>query len=409
MNNVMILGAGVYQIPLINAAKRLGYRTLVASVPGNYPGFEVADECVYVDTRDAQTLLEVAKDKKIIGVVTACTDVPVPSIGLINDEMGLAGVGLKSAMLSSNKIEMKKAFKKSGVNTAEFEIVPLDASEESCAAISEKIGYPVIFKAIDSSGSRGIMRVFTKKDIAQALHEVRQTTRESSFLIERYLVGVEFGMQGFVQGGEIGLVMLHGDYLFQGETAVPMGHYVPYGEGNNGAAELEARKAIESLGITDGAVNIDAIYSENKVYIIEVGARAGATCLPELVSLRYDCDYYEMIVRNALGENVDIPHVKRNAAAAMILCPANEGIISAIECLPSANDTVKNISLDYGPGDMIKKFSVGPDRIGQVVVAAGSLDNAESILMNKIKEIRIRLDGGKLVEWATPERGVEMK
>lgn len=37
MKKILILGAGIYQVPLINTARRLGIETIVASIPGNYP------------------------------------------------------------------------------------------------------------------------------------------------------------------------------------------------------------------------------------------------------------------------------------------------------------------------------------------------------------------------------------
>ena len=39
MKKIMILGAGIYQVPLIKTAKRLGICSIVVSIPGNYPGF----------------------------------------------------------------------------------------------------------------------------------------------------------------------------------------------------------------------------------------------------------------------------------------------------------------------------------------------------------------------------------
>ena len=43
---LLILGAGIYQVPLIETAKRMGLETIVASIPGNYPGFALADKVV---------------------------------------------------------------------------------------------------------------------------------------------------------------------------------------------------------------------------------------------------------------------------------------------------------------------------------------------------------------------------
>ena len=39
---LMILGAGIYQVPLIKKAKEMGLETLVVSIKGNYPGIALA-------------------------------------------------------------------------------------------------------------------------------------------------------------------------------------------------------------------------------------------------------------------------------------------------------------------------------------------------------------------------------
>ena len=47
MTKIMILGAGIYQVPLIETAKKMGLYTIVVSIPGNYPGFALADKVYY--------------------------------------------------------------------------------------------------------------------------------------------------------------------------------------------------------------------------------------------------------------------------------------------------------------------------------------------------------------------------
>ena len=401
--NVLVLGAGVYQIPLIDRAKRSGAHTIVASIEGDYPGFAIADECAYLDTRDKEGLLALAREKEVDAVVTACTDVCVPSLGYICDELGLPGVSYDAALLSSNKIEMKKAFAHEGVRTAEFSIVPLDSSIEDCEAICTQIGYPVIFKAIDSSGSRGIEVVDDPSMIKSAIETVRSVTKCDEFLIERFLKGIEFGMQAFVQNGKVLFVMLHGDYLFQGATAVPMGHYIPYGDDKlSRLASIEAEKAIKALEIDNCAVNVDGILCDGEVYIIEIGARAGATCLPELVSLQYGIDYYDAILQCSFGEKVTIPERRNTYVYAMILCPSNHGVVESIDCIPAVDEHIRYISLDVKKGDAIKEFHVGPDRIGQVVVEGSTPEEAEKLLFEALDAIRIRLTDGVYVQWASP-------
>ena len=404
MDNVLILGAGVYQVPLIKTAKRLGYRVVVASIPGKYPGFEFADEISYTDIRDKDALLELAREREVKAVLTAGTDVAISSIGYICEQLGLPGINADTGRKVTDKIAMKEAFREGGVTTARFEFVNLDEGEPGARRIAESIGYPVIFKAIDSSGSRGITKVFSSEGIRDAIANVRENTRADRYLIEELIIGTEFGTQAFVQDGEIVLFMPHGDYLYEGDTAVPAGHYVPFGDkAMENAAREETQRAIEAVGIRDGAANIDAIYRDGEAYILEIGARAGATCLPEIVSARFGIDYYEVIVRKALGEHVDIPAECLDVnVCAMLLCPDRPGVVRSTSLPEHVADTVTDVTLDRAPGAVMRRFRVGPDRSGQVVASGASMAQLERDVRDAMKGVVVELEEGGCEEWVMP-------
>ena len=65
MKKIMILGAGIYQVPLIKTAKKLGLYTIVVSIPGNYPGFELADKVYYENTVDDERFLKSQKKNRL--------------------------------------------------------------------------------------------------------------------------------------------------------------------------------------------------------------------------------------------------------------------------------------------------------------------------------------------------------
>ena len=71
MKKILILGAGIYQVPLIKTAKRLGLYTIVASIPGKYPGFELADKVYYENTTDVGKILAIARREQIDGIISA--------------------------------------------------------------------------------------------------------------------------------------------------------------------------------------------------------------------------------------------------------------------------------------------------------------------------------------------------
>ena len=77
----MILGAGIYQVPLIRTARRMGLYTIVVSIPGDYPGFALADKIYELNTRDKEAILAAAEKEQIDGICTSGTDVAVSTIG----------------------------------------------------------------------------------------------------------------------------------------------------------------------------------------------------------------------------------------------------------------------------------------------------------------------------------------
>ena len=404
MDKILILGAGVYQVPLIKAAKRLGYYVIVASVAGKYPGFEFADEVHYTDIRAREELLEIARQSNVRAVLTAGTDVAISSIGYICEHLGLPGINARTGILVTSKLEMKKAFRDAGVTTAKFDIVGIADGVDKAMGVVERIGYPAIFKSIDSSGSRGITKVFGREDVEAAIKNVQENTRSECYLIEELIIGREFGAQAFVQGGEIIMFMPHGDYLFEGDTAVPIGHYVPFGDEDvNRMARVETQRAIEAVGLLDGAVNLDAIERDGEVYVLEIGARAGATALPELVSARFGINYYEAIVRKALGENVEIPAECHDVnACAMLLCPDRPGVVVSTSMPESVPKTITDVALDRAPGAVMRRFRVGPDRSGQVVAQNASFAQLELDIRETMRNIVVNLEDGSHEEWILP-------
>ena len=391
MKKLMIMGAGIYQVPLIEKAKKMGIYTIAVSIPGNYPGFAVADQCCYENTVDYERILEVAKREKIDGIVTAGTDVAVITIGKVCDELGLTGLSFEAAKIASNKILMKKKYEEYGVRTARFREVSF---EDDIYEKTEGLNFPLIFKAVDTSGSRGIIRVNSREEFEPARALVKANTRTDFFIVEEFIEGEEFGAQAFVYRGEVKFILPHGDYVFQGDTGVPVGHFAPYALAPEIVEDTKAQltKAIEAMGLDNCAINADFILKDGKTYVLELGGRSGATCLAELVSIYYGFDYYEKLIQAALGEDVEFPQERAVANASMLLRSDKDGRITSIENRNEPDEDIYEIHFDYGVGDEVKKFRVGPHRIGHVIAKGETLDAAVKKLDEALSKIRITVE-----------------
>ncbi len=386
MKKLMILGAGIYQVPLIKKSKEMGIYTIVVSIPGPYPGFAFADKVYYIDTTDSENILKIAKEEKIDGIITAGTDVAVTTVGKVCDKLGLKGISYEAAEIANNKSKMKDAYEAAGVRTAKYKQIPF--SDNDIKKSIEGLNFPLIFKVVDSSGSRGIEKVASIEEIDAVVERIKPYTKLDYFIAEEFLVGEEFGAQAYIEDGEIKFILPHGDYVFQGDTGVPVGHFVPYNLDADilDDAKVQLQKAAGAMKLNNCAMNVDFILCNGKTYVLEIGGRSGATCLSEMVSIYYGFNYYEKMIRVSLGEDVDFSSDKCVPCAAMLLKSDKKGkIVTQIN--NNTDNSVIEVQFDYQPGDTVEKFRIGPHRIGHVIVIGDTIEQAVSNLENALDKI----------------------
>lgn len=403
--SILILGAGIYQTPLIGKVQERGYRAVVLSMPGSYPGIALADEFLPINTTDEQGVVEAARAHDACAVITTGTDVAMRSLGATCDALGLPGPSYESARRATNKLDMKRAFVKGGVRSARF--APARTAEEATDAWGElAAGSPnhaVMVKCPDRSGSRGISVARSAGEVTGAFRSAVDASICGYAIVEDLIVGHEIGVDGYVdKRGEVTFLAPHDKrVLSNGHTDVPVGHLM------NAAlvSELLSRTDVaEQVGLTARAVamrgcffNMDVMLDdEGMAWVIEAGVRAGATCIPEVIGGYYGFDYYDAMLDAALGIDPAFPERPAVGASEGRLLVASRdsiateadamGILGPIESHHGARLTA---SFDYAPGATLPRFQNGTSRIGQVFgtaddpnALATALDEAQTRLAN---------------------------
>ena len=398
MKKIMILGAGTYQVPLIRTAQRMGIYTIVVSIPGDYRGFELADKICELDTRDREGILEAARREQIDGICTSGTDVAVSTIGYVCEQMGLPGIPLKAAEILTDKALMKEAFLKGKVSASCGRRV---SNVQEAKEAARGIGYPVVVKRVDSSGSRGITVVQEEERIEEAFHHAIGRSSRDYVLVEGFIRGTEIGVDGFVQNGELVFLAPHGKFVYRGEnTTVPVGHEFPYRCTDKVREEIrrQMQAAVAASGADRCSVNADVFVDGDKVSVIEMGGRTGATCIPELISIYYGFDFYEKMIRSALGEEVDFETTAEQPCMAKLLMSPVSGVITDIDAegLDRLREQGVTIEIDFPVGHKVFAMADGTDRIGHVIAKVDKEEELDE-LIGKVRSC-IRIDGQSLEE-----------
>ncbi|MBP7828766.1 MAG: ATP-grasp domain-containing protein [Kiritimatiellae bacterium] len=369
----------------------MGLHTLVASRPGPYPGFALADRVFHVDTTDAEAVLNVARSEKIAGICTTGTDVALAALGRVADALGLPGPSAAATAIATNKLLMRRAGRQAGVRMPDFRAVRTAAEARTAA---RELGYPVMFKAVDSSGSRGIVKVGGLDDVERAVAKVRAVTRHDDFLVEQFIEGTDCGAEAFVQHGRVVFLLPTGCTVFEGDAHVPVGHHLPHPEGLARLDDIrdQVERCVRAAGLDHCAMNFDFMLNGDGVHVIEFGARAGGTCLPELAGLHCGFNYYEQILRAALGLDTAFGAPAGPACAAALLLADRDGTLREMSNGHAPDPRTVDVAFDYRPGDRVRRFRVGPDRIGHLIVKGERLDEARADLERKRRGIRIVIE-----------------
>jgi biotin carboxylase len=391
--SLLIIGAGFGQVPAIRKAKELGVTTICVDKNPNALGMAEADFSYEMDVVDFEGCLKICKKHSVNGVMTMQSDLPVPTVGYINDALKLIGVDQKTAMACSNKILMRKILEEHNCEQPRFKII--ETLDEAVKA-AEEIGMPCVIKAPDSSGSRGVTKVNFSSEIEAALREAFLYSRDKSIIVEEYISGLEFGAQTFSENGVCKLVLMHNDTLSDPPYMIPIGHSFPFkhlNESERKLAEEDIKKAVLSLGINDGPANVDLILNSitNRVKVIEIGARIGATCLPELVYHYTGKDWVELTIKNVLGEPIDLNFDQNNPVAALILQSPNDGRFVDIE-LPSNQEYLIEFEVTVKKDDAVSKLRKGTDRIGKVLCSGVTVEDAEQNATNFYNGVNLIID-----------------
>lgn len=388
---LLVQGAGRGNLGIMKSAINHEVYTVVTGLGGDYPCTPFADINCYANITDPDAVLKIAQEQKVNGAVICCSDTGLKAIGRVNDVLGLAGLTERAADESSNKYLMKEKLVKSGVRTAQFSLLH---NEEELQAAVKTINYPVIIKATDLQGSRGICIVKDEKHLLNAFNEVMGQTHKDYCIIEEFLVGEEYGAQAFVYKGEVLFVLPHGDETMMCKTAVPIGHYMPY----NMSKELyedtckQVKNAIKALGFDNCPVNVDLIEKDGKAYIIELTGRVGANCLPELTSNYFGINYYDMILTTCLGENPLPIFESRSDPCATLARMIRSDKVGVVKSLKVPEVEGVQIHMFIHEGSKVRVFTNCNDAIGEVIVKGKNMKECEKVIEEVIDGIKIELE-----------------
>lgn len=391
MKTIMVIGAGKAQVPLIEAAKKERYYTIVCDWDPEAPGVQLADEFCKVSTKDRAGLYEIAKEKKIDGIV-ANSEYAMCDMAFISSELGLVGNPESAIAVLSSKSKFRELQKCTGLFT------PRGVSNGKFDGFS----YPLIIKPDMNSGTRGttVVNNLNERDkVKAAIETCSGLSRNGKAIVEEYIpISPETVIEGeiFIHKGKILWDGFFRSIRSKAAPMIPMTYVFPLVEEKIENLKAAIERAFQAAGVVYGEYNIEACFVDDEPFIIEINPRQGGNDLPRYVQSHCGIDYYRLLVTTSVGDDgywSSLSSFKRECRLIThhMLYPRKNGWFKGLQIAEELKDCVNRTQINVNIGDEIRQAPDGLASIGYVDLAFKSLERQSA--SNRIEDlIRIEVD-----------------
>ena len=310
-----IIGGGQMQVPLISEAAALGLKSIVTDINPDCVCALRADIFQARDIFDIAGHLRLADELQangveIAGVLAAGIDAP-ETMARLAQHLRLPGVQPEIAQLVHHKALFRQRLQELGHPVPRF-VTVTHGDLPRLLELAASIGYPLIIKNTDSSGSRGT-RIFTAPD-AQAMRDVAETaiavSRSKTALIESCWQGSEHTVETLfdIEGN------FHPCFITDRNFEKGDGYALETGLRHPSALDSATQEAMyqmaqgvaSDLGVRVGAAKFDVMVTPEGPRVIEMTVR---------LSGGFDCQYLvpaatgkavlKAAIQTAIGERFD--------------------------------------------------------------------------------------------------------
>lgn len=375
---LLIAGAGANQIGIFTKAREMGIQTIAADGNPDAPGFEHADRSVTVNILDPETLEATAREYNVDGIYPAA-ELAVEAVSVAAQRLGFTGIDPEIAQRVRNKAVMRRSLDRAGVPNPVYHEAKTLADAQRAV---ELLGFPLIIKPSDANSSKGVQQLNSPEEVEEAFNLAIEYSFTGSALLEEFVEGEEFCVDGLVWQGEYIPGGITGKEMSPLPYRFDRGIFMPPNKSQLECDVIEncAREALEAIGFTNGTFHLEIIVSPDGPRIVEIAGRPGGGRIPtDLIPMAYGHDFMADSIRIALGE---APQSSRQheRGVALFWIEAEPGRVTEIVGLDEALavDGVEEVVIQTQIGEDLRPIidCVTRDAIGYVFTSGATASDA---------------------------------
>lgn len=188
MKKVLILNGSFCELPIIEECHKQGYYVITS---GNMPelmAHKYADEYIKADYSDYEAILRIVKENNIDHILTCANDFGCLTVAYVDEQMGWHNHDtFENAQILHHKDLFKEYIQMKGYPTPYSKV--FTDKDDALRFITNEAEYPIIIKANDLTGGKGILKATNLEEAKIALDNAFTKSRSKHILIEPFVTG----------------------------------------------------------------------------------------------------------------------------------------------------------------------------------------------------------------------------
>ena len=302
---IAILGASYLQVPLIKKANEMGLETHVFAWEEGAVGKELASYFYPISILDKDAIIDKCINLNINGIVSVGSDLAVETVNYVASELNLVGNSSFTSTYTRDKSLMRTLFKENNLPTVDFFQIN---SKDDLSKL--ELTFPIMVKATDRSGSRGINYVTSKDELFTAYTDSFNASLSKKVICEHYFEGKQYSIEMISQNGIHYFVGITEEFYSGPPFFVETGHIVPADISDNILNKIIdiIKGTLDVVKMEFGASHTEIRVNEKGEYcIIEIASRMGGDFRDLMVLNSYKYDFLKNVINVSLGKKIEIP------------------------------------------------------------------------------------------------------
>jgi len=348
---------------------------------------DIADYFYPISILEKEKILQVCQKVNVDGITSIASDIAMPTVNYVAHEMGLIGNSLETALISTDKFEMRKALSNGGAPCPKFEFY-----SQPNFVDDGRFTFPVIVKPTDRSGSRGVTKVNSPNEVNKALKKALDISLANRAIVEEFIEGREFSVEMISYRGKHYPLAITDKVTTGSPYFVETEHHQPADISKKVRENINQSvvTALELLKIENGASHSEVFLLDNgAIRIVEIAGRMGGELIgSHMVILSTGYDFVKGVIEVALGE-FKRPQVSQNVYSGVYYVLPPAGKIKTIHNQANNHEYVKEAVAIFKVGDTVDEIIDGAGKRAGIIVYAHPF---ERVKLNPNEVIKFEIE-----------------